>query len=148
MKTIKTIAYKQDNTVFGTHNANTEEAIKILADDKTYKMFHKDDIILSNWWYFHGYLQTKIGFDRGSIINYEDLDIIEKKEKPFLSNVETTNISIKNGIYEVKVHGINQKCIGYFWNVDFGLRGLVCLESDYDGRQYAMDKYIEKSTLL
>ena len=148
MKTIKTIAIKRDSTVYGTHNANTEEAIKILADNKTYEMFHNDDIVLTNWWYFHGDLQAKIGYDGGFIMNYEELPIIEKKEKPYRSNVETTYISIEDGVYKVKVHGIDEKCIGYFWNADFGLRGLVVLESDYDSRQDAMIKYIDKPEIL
>ena len=148
MKTIKVIAVKRDSTIYGTHNANTEEAIKILADNKTYEMFHNDDIVLTNWWYFHGDLQAKIGYDGGFIMNYEELPLIEKKEKPYRSNVETVYVTIEDGVYEVKVHGIDEKCIGYFWNADFGLRGLVCLESDYDSRQDAMNKYIEKPEIL
>lgn len=148
MKTIKAIAFKVDGTVYGTNNANTEETIKILADDKTYEMFHNDNMVLSNWWYFHGDLQAKIGYDGGFIMNYGELDIIEKKQRPYRSNVESTHVSIEDGLYEVKIHGIDEKCSGYFWNADFGLRGLVCLESDYEGMQQAFEAYKNKQEFL
>ena len=148
MKTIKAIAVKIDSTIYGTHNASVEETSKILADNKTYEMLHDDGIVFANWWYFHGDLQAKIGYDGGFIMNYGELSIVEKKKMPYNSNTEITYISIEDGVYKVKVHGIDENCIGYFWNADFGLRGLVCLESDYDSRQDAMNKLIEKPEIL
>lgn len=71
-----------------------------------------------------------------------------------------------NGIIECEVIGVKEECVGYFWIAEelplkifsktgeiftgthWQQRGLVCLKSDTEGREYALRKYKEKAIML
>ena len=71
-----------------------------------------------------------------------------------------------NDIIECKVYGISEKCIGYFWTIEeediqlllpdnttilskyWRQRGLVCLESATEDRNYALDCFLKKEVCL
>ena len=101
-------------------------------------------------WYLHGELDSMLGFDKGVVVNCDELNIL----KPF--NYEgrmTYNKMHIEGEYECKVEGVNEPCIGFFYVDERGdnlwtQRGLVCLKSDEKGCKYAKEKMIEKSLIL
>lgn len=71
-----------------------------------------------------------------------------------------------NDIIECKVYGISEKCIGYFWTIEekdiqlslpdnttilskyWRQRGLVCLESATEDRNYALDCFLKREVCL
>lgn len=71
-----------------------------------------------------------------------------------------------NDIIECEVLGINEPCIGYFWTTNelamtivsesgecfddcyWQQKGLVCLKSDVEGCEYALEKFNEKAIIL
>lgn len=118
----------------------------------------------NSWWYIHGQLEKDLGYDKGCLINCLSLNVSK----------ETVNwITIKdgkcnprkyynmyfNGIIDIKVEGIDKPCVGYFWtenttSYDKGSfqrwkqRGLICYKDDIEGREYALDKYLNKFLII
>ena len=90
--------------------------------------------IPSSFWYLHGKLENITGYDKAVMLNAAELGII--------SNCNETCI---NGIISVFIYNIIDPCIGYFW-VEPGepsfliQRGYVCLLSDIEGRNWALEK--------
>ena len=137
MKTIKMIAYKVDGSLY---KADKKDLPKI-----------PENTIISNWWYLHGDLQTFIGYDKGIITNYDELPT-STKLCYFNGNEKYFNVmTIEDGVYNVKIKGINKSCIGFFWTTEDAIprsRGLVCYKDDSIAMKYARSKYIEKSRYL
>lgn len=89
-------------------------------------------VYFGDWWYFHGELSYRLGYDKGFSVGP-------------LSNI--------NSIIDVKVEGIPEECIGFFWTSemvpgDIIQRGLVCLKSDREGCMWARDKYNKKPKFI
>lgn len=123
-------------------------------------------------WYLHGKLRDRIGYDKAFTINCldagysvdalnyvscwgEEVDEIRDPE-----NILHKEMRV-NGIIPVKVKGIKEMCVGYFWTIErrplryngkqypcWEQRGLVCLKSDTEGREDALEKYTERRSWL
>ena len=102
------------------------------------------------FWYLHGELENKCGYDKAIITNCKELglyrDTIIDKDK-----VEQKMYA--NGAYECKVEGIDEPCVGYFYTTNehdktWIQRGLVCLKSDKDACQYAQKAMKERKYFL
>ena len=105
----------------------------------------------AGFWYLHGELENKIGFDKAVISNCKTLGI----NKPYKYGEELTiNKLYLKGIYHCEVEGIKEPCVGYFWTTDevnehsWTQRGLVCLKSDKKACEYAENKMNEKAYVL
>lgn len=139
---------------------NYQEAMKPLLDNRK---------LISSWWYLHGELESKVGYDKGIIVSHEHL---LKKNISFKKNNNENGSQLwvsdpdsfkevyylEDGIYNVNILGINKPCIGYFWtnfkqydNIvgDYPeMRGLVVFKDDIEGNEYAKKCYKEKTSIL
>lgn len=78
------------------------------------------------WWYLHGKLENIVGYDKGCALS-----------------------KIQPGENDVKVIGIEEPCIGFFWLDSMNrLRGLVCLKSDEEAVQEAREKMNRKDDFI
>jgi hypothetical protein len=125
----------------------------------------------NSWWYLHGKLEDRVRYDKATAINCLDAgystDALNyagyRGEEAKIRNPE--NLLRKemrvNGIIPVKVKGIKEMCVGYFWTIEcrplryngkqypcWEQRGLVCLKSDTEGREDALRKYTERRSWL
>lgn len=97
-------------------------------------------------WYLHGELEDKVGFDIASmLVNPSDprfvMDYVEPLNKDYYY--------LKDGIYSVAVIGIDEPCIGYFWEGPlYHQNGLICLASDKQANDDARAKYEQKAQHL
>ena len=137
-----------------------------------YKSVPKDDRGYNWWWYLHGELDCLVGYDKAypinckssgnakETINWSEISCSKVKQLRDDGNLTRWEIYI-NGIIPVQVKGVDKPCIGYFWTTNehdiewegkkypyWEQRGLVCLESDSEGRKYALEKLNEKTTVL
>lgn len=102
--------------------------------------------MINNFFYLHGELETLLGTDKGIIANARKNGLVRNYR-------HITDAPHINGIYRCIIDGIDKPCIGYFYTDDLNerdwlQRGLVCLESDTEGRAYAKDCMEEKDTIL
>lgn len=123
-------------------------------------------------WYLHGELESLVGYDIAyatncktagysrQTINYSCISgskVCELREDGNLMRYEMH----LDGIVPVKVKGVEERCVGYFWTVEltdaqyegvsytiYEQRGLVCLESDKEGREYALSAFKERRNHL
>lgn len=137
---VKLLAYD----VSGEYYKSTPELEKLVKRPK--------DTIISDWWYLHGELETTIGYDKAKIINIKELPTITKNCYYNGNDKYFDVVCLKDGIYDVEVHGISKPCIGYFWITEMEdipkLRGLVCFKDDKEAVEYAKKKYEEKSVTI
>lgn len=119
--------------------------IKVIPSDRIDDSLYNDNpnVIMFNFFYFHGKLEDDLGYDKCEIMNLEDLDI-QFREK----HEDISIITIEDGIYDVNVEGINKPCIGYFWNVYNFQRGLICYKTDIEACEDAAEKFIKKTEVL
>lgn len=126
----------------------------------------------NSWWYLHGKLCDRVGYDKAFTINCLDagysVDALnyasccdgEVDETRDPENILHKEMRV-NGIIPVKVKGIKEMCVGYFWTIErrplryngkqypcWEQRGLVCLKSDTEGRENALEKYTERRSWL
>lgn len=121
------------------------KTIKVIPINRIGDSAYNDNpnIILFNFFYFHGKLADDIGYDKCEIMNIEDLDIqVHEKYE------DISIITIPDGIYDVEVEGIDHPCIGYFWNVYNFQRGLICYKTDFEACKDATDKFNKKTELI
>ena len=125
-----------------------------------------------SWWYLHGKLQKKIGYDKGIVTNAftagyseETIDegywydcesnhIIPDKNKLIINKLKL------NGIVPVEVEGISKLCTGFFWiskertisipepHKIWTLRGLVIFQDDIDEFNYCYNCWAKKTCVL
>lgn len=137
-----------------------------------YESVPKDELDFNNWWYLHGKLEDLVGYDKAyttncrsagyskQVINYSCIKGGKVRELREDGNLFRYEMHL-NGIVPVKVKGVEEQCIGYFWTTEWGeaeydgqcyeiwrQRGLVCLESDKEGREYALSKMRAKADSL
>ena len=112
-------------------------------------------------WYIHSRAGDIVGTDIGKIINSSYFGVPTKtasfihlsgNEK--IKEVELDIICFEMPEVEVRVIGINERCLGWFWVTEersrYGWvqRGLVVLESDTKGVMYAKKRYEMKSNVI
>lgn len=124
----------------------------------------------NSWWFLHGELSARCGYDKGVMINLSEFPHYLKKSLQFsLMRGDKTKVtcfkdkymSHINGIIPVDVLGVDEDCIGYFWTtreitahaftengdqLDFpywNQRGLCCLKSDIESCKDAYQKYLQ-----
>ena len=173
--------------------AETQPDLKILEDiewrpleiicvaDKDYEQVVKEhnvslDSMRNNWWYLHGSLEAKFLYDKATILNFKDW-AGPRTVKTLAYTGSINGISYEQnprmiqqmcftGIVPVKVHGVDEECVGYFWteghsyctNIDkdgnemnypiWRQRGLVVLKSDKDDVAFAEEAYRKRQTIL
>ena len=138
---------------------------------RVYDDIPKDERDNNSWWYLHGELENIVHYDKATVtncksggfgqltINYKTIigdDVKDiREEKPFIYKM------CFNGIVDVEIEGIDKLCKGYFWTTNhryvywkgksyrlWDQRGLVVLSTDFESNEYAMKKYIEKTSHL
>lgn len=126
---------------------NTELSLKVKWDDMLRSLFlviggcnhnviNNYKYTILNWIYFHGNIETKLGYDI-VIINrdVEIEDIIERDCVP----VKVIDSYTRN-IYDA---------IGFFWKSKDGLdRGLIVEANDYESIKYAVEMKEKQSSIL
>lgn len=137
-----------------------------------YESVPKDELDFNNWWYLHGKLEDLIGYDKAYTtncksagysrqqINYSCISGRKVRELREDGNLMRYEMHL-DGIVPVKVKGVDERCVGYFWTKElteteyegkqytiWQQRGLICLESDKDGREYALSAFKEKRDSL
>lgn len=154
-----------------------KQILELAVDENTYWVDPKHKIeynsipieeIGTGRYYLHGELESFIHYDIAHAINCktagysrQTLNYSEIKGEKVLALGEGDKLTYEmhiNGIIPVKVRGIEEDCVGYFWTQEltkvqyegewytiYDQLGLVCLESDKEGRAYALKKYHEKS---
>lgn len=125
----------------------------------------------NGWWYLHGELANKLGYDGGIIYNMDEFPEYQREVNSWteISGGRATLGSTwhkeiyLNGIVECEIKSLpGQKAIGYFWVIDerevvgrnkkgydvkfmvWRQRGLVVLASDEMSIEYAKQKYNRK----
>lgn len=121
------------------------------------------------WWYLHGKVEDKVGYDKGVIVNCNKLgiskDTVRWLEISGNECIEYKDIPRKemcfNGIIRCNVVGVNKDCLGFFYtngmrkiSYDKGefdhwnQKGYVVAKSDTFGIVQALSMYLLKSDLL
>lgn len=144
--------------------------------DDVIKSAGKDNLDNNSWWYLHGDLERRCGYDKAFIYNMSDFpdEYIEVLEWREINGRETEvpefiyrKEAHLHGIYPVEVYGVPEPCLGFFWITgerkitatnkrsgekrDFMYweqRGLVVLESDKEEVEYARKRYEENCSHL
>jgi len=103
---------------------------------------------IHNGWYLHGVLEDRLGYDIANCYEISDeCPCVDENINGYV--LKALRIE---GIYPVKVYGIDEECIGYFWLQKMGndiiQRGLVVLASDEEGWKDAEKKYKEKPIIF
>ena len=127
-----------------------------------YDSVPKDELDRNSWWYLHGKIEKLVGYDKAYTTNCKSAgysretvnwscirgnnEVSELHDDGRLTRWEM----YVNGIIPVRIKGVNELCVGYFWTIDYSpiiyenakyphwqQRGLVCLESDEEARDYA-----------
>lgn len=156
-----------------------KNVLEVVVDDASwvdakystdYDSIPRDEIGFGGW-YLHGKLEDLVGYDIAyatncrtagysrETINYSVIrggKVVELEEGGKLRHEMHIN-----DIVPVKVKGVEESCIGYFWTIVltevqyegelytiYRQRGLVCLESDQEGREYALTAFKEKRSDL
>lgn len=119
-----------------------EDSPTSTYDEKTLEILHDPGTIVSNWWYFDGELEERLGHDKGIIINLGDFEEELKSKKVYYNgNDKTFNVVyLPDGVYEVEVLGIAEPCLGYLYTVHEEnpmFTGLVVLKSDIEANRRA-----------
>lgn len=105
------------------------------------KIVNEGNMYINSNWYLHGKVEDVFHYDVCTIYDApKEVTIPYKSEKTICFD----------GICEVEVHGVDKRCIGYFWTVldrdkespsgPIIQRGLVCLEDDMEARHDALAK--------
>ena len=140
-----------------------------LVDEALKK--NKYNLDRNSWWYLHGKLEEKFGYDKAVVINLSEFPEYLGKTlewKTIIGDHSDVDEFIEskvmkvNGIIPVKVSTVIENCIGYFWTTDeqeitatnkrgeklkfntWAQRGLVCLENDNEANNYAKKAYYER----
>ena len=108
----------------------------VLKESRTGKRRH-DPI------FFHGRLERLLGNDIGEITNLDDLP-----EEWFVTPDRSSWLSICKKNVWVKVTGIAEPCLGFFWMIGITQRGLVCLKSDLEALKYCREMFEKNSPLI
>lgn len=96
-----------------------------------------------NYWYLHGYLQDMFSFDKG--VMYASTDVLAEHGIIHSNN----KFYLDDGIYDVRVLGVLEKCTAFLWIDGKGgqgpylQRGMVVLNSDADFNE-AKEIYLKK----
>lgn len=150
-------------------------AVTISGDNAFGKMdfseINNDETDNSPWWYLHGDLEEKIGYDKGIAINCREIgisfptinwrglrgsEVIEIDEsRPEINVMHFT------GVINVEIDGLDEPCVGFFWVTNERIvqykdklypmweqRGLVCLKSDKEAIEYAQEKFSDCARFL
>ena len=160
---------------------NRAKTLKMCVDSESwvpkeftgdYKSVPKDELDYNSWWYLHGELESLVGYDKAYTTNCKTAGY--SKESINWSCIRGNNVAKVrddepitrwemhvNGIIPVKVKGVDEICVGYFWTTEHSpvyyegvpyphweQRGLVCLASDEKGRAYAQKCYDEHKRWL
>jgi len=149
------------------------------VDGKLYKSQYNSFSVIDpkerdncSWWYLHGKLQKKIGYDKGIVTNAftagyseETIDegywydceanqIIPDRNKLIINKLKL------NGIVPVEVEGVSKLCTGFFWITKertisipephkvWNQRGLVIFQDDIDEFNYCYNCWAEKTIAL
>ena len=121
-------------------------------------------------WYLDGKLEKLLGYDKAVITGglaksdirmTPDWRAIEGSEITELNSERLLEGIHLNGVYLVKVEGIEEPCTGYFWTtqerfvtwagIGYSVwiqRGLVVLDSDQERKERAEKAYEEKRDVL
>lgn len=95
-----------------------------------------EEFFPAGWWYLHGQIQDRVGFDLAVISNFKSA----LQGAPHIDSVVTCKV-YHNGKY--------LPCIGYFWiDCNQHQRGLVCLKRDREAREDAYQKMRQKVSWL
>lgn len=144
----------------------TEDKPKTMLD---WRDIPKEERDWSPYWYLHGELESLVGYDRAIAVNcksngYSKQTInwseIVDNEVTEVFDEDPHYVMYINGIVPVEVDGLDRPCLGFFWVSEeepiywmgkkytyWKQRGLVCLESDKEGCEYAK-KLMEEKPLV
>jgi hypothetical protein len=147
-------------------NPFTEEYREMI--DSLYEDKKRDNFRDVGGWYLDGKLDTDCGYDIAKIKNYKDIPTKETYDWESISKdfakLRSDKIIKRNylqGIYPVKVEGIDYPCVGYFGicNKQFidsklgeflrwDQRGLVVAKDDLEANKYALEAFNENRDYL
>lgn len=144
--------------------AGTEEQYRKAKED--------NELDFNSMWYLHGELESLVGYDKAWAINCKSAGYsLESINYSCISGGNVRELADDNkltrwemhvnDIIPVKVKGVDEPCLGYFWTIEYSpvyyegkayphwqQRGLVCLKSDMEGRVYAMKCYEKRNDIL
>lgn len=126
------------------------------------KSIPEKDTDNNSWWYLHGRLEEMIGFDKAVVINCSDEEVssptiafsrIDGDQVTSVRHEEPWYRMCYNGVTDVKVEGVEESCIGFFWTDNhhdvfykgetypmWDQRGYVCLKSDEEACKWAAEQ--------
>ena len=131
------------------------------------------DIFYNNWWYFHGKLETILGYDKGIMYKCNSFKEVPIVDSAYFRNgiwhAECETLKLRkeaylNGEFPVEVDTISKPCVGFFWTTDehpyevttktgdlwagtmYYQRGLVCLKDDVKACNYAKECLKQKTS--
>ena len=160
-----------------------KKTIKVISDqnenrDKILMEAGDNNLDHSSGWYLHGKLEDLCHYDLATIYNMTDFPGETREtlrwgtminDKTLVEKLDYFQKSYLQGVFPVKVYGVREECIGYFWVTDereciasaipgnsgdrrkfkdWMQRGLVCLKSDTEAIEYAKERYAENSRNL
>lgn len=142
----------------------------LIIVPNTIKCSLEPDDAFSCGWYLHGKLEDMVGFDLARPINLVsmgytkdtiDYAVVRGNTVEGVRSENPRHIIHINSIIPVKCFSVEEPCVGYFWTIDMEdiiyrgnkypnwmQRGLVCLKSDAQARNWARQKFQEKSVCL
>jgi hypothetical protein len=129
------------------------KTIKIVPDylnGQPYEHLYAKERLVEwfNGWYFHGILETDLGYDKGDFLDLPEEYIVEQQ----VYDNKVFKCSNLNGEFKCEIEGIPYECVGYFYTVEENgrkmQRGYVCKLTDFDARQDAKRHYDKKDTWI
>lgn len=111
-----------------------------------------DDAQLITWgngWYFHGKLDSDLGYDKGSILDLPEEYTVKQHQPSKDRFVMHSNL---NGIFKCNVEGIPYECIAYLYTTEENgyhyQRGYVCKSTDSEAIEDAKRHYYSKDSYI
>lgn len=150
--TIRIMAFPTVDTLLANPDEESLKASRLQNQEyKTHK-------IIASGWEFIGHLLEDLGNNTGFIANKEELPLIDVNVR-YAGLRHWIHQHLPDGIYPVKVVGVETPCIGYFWaevciNPQFPRRnrvtqhGMVCYINDGDANAIARNQFAQRATSL
>ena len=130
-----------------------KETLKVISCkhpnyDDIYKSYKENEFIFGGGYYLHGKVESHYGYD---LCKFLQLPKSFTYASHLNNEKKTPCRRIKfSGIYNVKVVGYPNECLGFFWYSDDikEFHGLIVDKTDFESMKYANECYLNKEDFI